>query len=29
MIKRIAPSLQTFNIFDQTSLEATLQGLNA
>lgn len=29
MIKRIAPALQTFNIFDQTSLQATLTALQS
>jgi [acyl-carrier-protein] S-malonyltransferase len=29
MIKRIAPNMQTLNIFDQASLDATLQALNA
>jgi [acyl-carrier-protein] S-malonyltransferase len=29
MIKRIAPNLQTLNIFDQASLDATLQALRA
>ena len=29
MIKRIAPNLQTMNIFDQASLDATLQALRA
>jgi [acyl-carrier-protein] S-malonyltransferase len=28
MMKRITPNLHLFNIFDQASLEATLQGLN-
>jgi [acyl-carrier-protein] S-malonyltransferase len=29
MIKRIAPNLHTLNIFDQASLDATLQALRA